>query len=669
VRQGIIAAFAALTSAWTVSHAAGALVDQVTLVKDASVANVPLPTDSKGNSAVTFSVAQSGTYTITVTDLAQPAALGSLDVSVATSTGSVAKFPSVGSQSIPLSANTTYTVQPLASAAAGEPGGTLSVSATLQGAAQPVWQDAWVVSAAGAPQPGESVYSAQFSTAAANDTYTLTLSDFAFPTALQSILVEVFDAAGNAVAGPYNSFGSFPLAGLQTGTTYYLYEVACTAAGCAQAGSGLFGVQVSGASVGSVYANTEPVGNLPAAQTIPVTTAGTVSLQLNDLAWPAALQSLQFLVAQGASSLQPSAPGTYSAAPGSLQLYVVATPGAGGTGAYAEYATENGTTLIDTALPVVDSSHFGYAFAAFTPNKPVAAGSLQLQINDYAVPSAFSSLTARAVQAGASVPSSTVSGSGNSSNFSAQAGALTLLAFPGLQPGQNGLFGAVVVNAGSGQTLFNVTQGVGALFSSQSVPISAAGHYTITATDLGFPASFSNLLVIVTSGQSAVGQVFTSGKTSFAVNTAGTYVINVLSQVGNGVHYGEYGIQLQQAPPPTASLSASPTSVSAGGTTKLTWSSTNASSCAASGGGWSGNLGPSGSQQSPAISTATLFTITCTGDGGPASASVQVTLISKGSSGGGSLDGQTLLALSLLALRTLRQRWLTRRASSLMSSR
>ena len=153
------------------------------------------------------------------------------------------------------------------------------------------------------------------------------------------------------------------------------------------------------------------------------------------------------------------------------------------------------------------------------------------------------------------------------------------------------------------------------------------------------------------------------GKTSFAVNTAGTYVINVLAQVGNGQHYGEYGIQLQQAPPPTASLSALPTSVSAGGTTKLTWSSTNASSCTASGGGWSGNLATSGSQQSPPISQNTLFTITCTGDGGPASASVQVTLISKSSGGSGSLDGQTLLCLCLLALWTLRQRWLTDAAS------
>jgi hypothetical protein len=674
VLQRTIAAIAVLISTWSVAQASGPLVDRVTLVGDASVANLPLPTDPQGNSAATFTVAQSGSYTIAVTDLAQPAALGSLQVSVASSTGSVAKFQGAGSQTVTLSANTTYTVQPLASAAAGEPGGTLSVS-VQQGAAPPVWQDEWVVSAASTPQAGESVFAESF-TIVANDTFTLTVNDLAFPAPLQSILVEIFDAAGNQVAGPYTTPGSFPLAGLQVGSSYYLYAVACAAAGCAQAGSGLYGVQIAGASPGNVVcantvcANTESVGNLPPAKSVPVANAGTVSLQLKDLGWPAALQSFQAVVAQGASSLQSiSAPGPYSfmAGAGSLQLYVLATPGAGGMSAYAEYATENGTTLVDTAQPVLDSSHYGYVFAASTPSKPIAAGSVQLQVNDYNEPSAFSSLSARAVQAGDSVASSTVQGSGNASSFSVQAGALTLLVFPELQSGQNGLFGMVLVSVppANNPTLpLNITQGVGALFNSQSVPISVTGHYTITATDLGFPASFSNLLFIVTNGQSVVGQIFAAGNTSFAVNTAGNYVINVLSQVGNGQHFGQYGIQLEQSPPPTTSLSASPTSVSAGGTTKLTWSSTNASSCTASGGGWSGNLATSGSQQSPPISANTLFTITCTGDGGPASASVEVTVTKQSGSGGGGLDGQTLLGLCLLALWKLVLRRSTARQSA-----
>src|SRR5438270_12138541 len=50
------------------------------------------------------------------------------------------------------------------------------------------------------------------------------------------------------------------------------------------------------------------------------------------------------------------------------------------------------------------------------------------------------------------------------------------------------------------------------------------------------------------------------------------------------------------APPPTVSLAASATDVRTDGPVTLTWSSTNASSCSASG-AWSGSLATSGSKQ------------------------------------------------------------------------
>jgi hypothetical protein len=78
-------------------------------------------------------------------------------------------------------------------------------------------------------------------------------------------------------------------------------------------------------------------------------------------------------------------------------------------------------------------------------------------------------------------------------------------------------------------------------------------------------------------------------------------------------------------PPPTVSLSASPTSVAAGGSSTLTWSSTNATSCTASG-GWSGDKATSGSQSvSPAATT--TYTLGCTGPGGSAQASATVTVL------------------------------------------
>jgi hypothetical protein len=66
---------------------------------------------------------------------------------------------------------------------------------------------------------------------------------------------------------------------------------------------------------------------------------------------------------------------------------------------------------------------------------------------------------------------------------------------------------------------------------------------------------------------------------------------------------------------PTAVLSATPTSVESGSPAALTWSSTNAGSCTASG-GWSGALAASGTQSTGALLQNSSFSLTCNGPGG-----------------------------------------------------
>ncbi len=57
----------------------------------------------------------------------------------------------------------------------------------------------------------------------------------------------------------------------------------------------------------------------------------------------------------------------------------------------------------------------------------------------------------------------------------------------------------------------------------------------------------------------------------------------------------------------------------------MTWSSTNATSCTASG-GWSGSEATIGSTTTSALTATTKFTLTCTGTGGTATQSVTVTV-------------------------------------------
>lgn len=80
------------------------------------------------------------------------------------------------------------------------------------------------------------------------------------------------------------------------------------------------------------------------------------------------------------------------------------------------------------------------------------------------------------------------------------------------------------------------------------------------------------------------------------------------------------------AAPPTVSLSASPASVSPGGSSTLSWSSTNATSCTASG-AWSGSRAVTGSETLINLTVTGTYTLTCSGAGGSTEQSVTVSVI------------------------------------------
>jgi hypothetical protein len=81
------------------------------------------------------------------------------------------------------------------------------------------------------------------------------------------------------------------------------------------------------------------------------------------------------------------------------------------------------------------------------------------------------------------------------------------------------------------------------------------------------------------------------------------------------------------APPPTATLTASPTSIASGGSSTLTWSSTNATSCTATG-GWTGAKATSGTQGTGTLTATTTYSLTCSGAGGTSiAASATVTVV------------------------------------------
>lgn len=81
--------------------------------------------------------------------------------------------------------------------------------------------------------------------------------------------------------------------------------------------------------------------------------------------------------------------------------------------------------------------------------------------------------------------------------------------------------------------------------------------------------------------------------------------------------------------PPTVTITASPTSVDAGGSSTLTWSSTNATGCTASL-GWSGAKATSGSESTGPLQQSGSFRLSCTGAGGTTAAQVDITVNAAG---------------------------------------
>ncbi len=79
-------------------------------------------------------------------------------------------------------------------------------------------------------------------------------------------------------------------------------------------------------------------------------------------------------------------------------------------------------------------------------------------------------------------------------------------------------------------------------------------------------------------------------------------------------------------PKPTVAVVAKPSTVAYNGSTYIQWNSTNATSCSAS---WTGSKGINGTIKIGPLSQTTSYTVTCSGNGGSATASAKVTVGTK----------------------------------------
>ena len=622
----------------TGSARADVLLDQTSLIG--------LPTVA-APSGYSFTASTAQALTLTLTDLQTPAAFSSLQVAVTlgdTLVGSATIDPTThkATLAIPAAAG-DYTLHVI-----GTPDSTQgfgSFGACVAPATSPTsciaaysYSDVILTPATPSSTPSSALDTNFTSTVAG--TYTVTVTDDAFPAALQSISGGI---ANGSVPVTSLAAGSTQVA-LAAGTTYTLVMGALANATVT---AGLYSVQIVGPSGGVVFDRTLPVGTLPAPTIVDNPTAQSLNLSLTDLAYPSALASVGVAVTEGASPLaQLTAAGTVAGFPapaGSVEIWHYAVAG-GQPGVYSLSLSSSTASLYSTTQVVGSGTATTAQSFAFVVTLP-SAGTYNLVAADFQFPKALQSLTATVAQNGVALPQT------SGGNFTAAQGLAIVVV--NAQPPQagNGIFSvSVQTTAATPQVLLDQTQAVGGAFTSQTINLGNSGNYSVTLTDLAFPAVFENLAVVVSQRSKVLGKIYGGGTFNFS-GTPGQFVLTFVATPAAPADYGLYTIYIASSVP-TVTFSASTTSVTTGQPVQLTWSTENATACTASGGtGWTGGEPISGSS-AVVVSASETLTLTCSGPGGSAAQSITVsaTTAPSKSGGGGSLDAGVLAMLGALVL-------------------
>ena len=171
----------------------------------------------------------------------------------------------------------------------------------------------------------------------------------------------------------------------------------------------------------------------------------------------------------------------------------------------------------------------------------------------------------------------------------------------------------------------NTGGGGGGTTPAPTASISSSTGSVEVNTDFTLTWSSTNATSCTASGDWS-DTIATSGTKTFSESSAGskTYTITCTGAAGSATDSASVTVTDPAAP--TATITSNVSSVLVNNSFTLTWSSTNATSCAASG-SWSDSIATSGTQSVTETETGVeTYTITCTGAGGSATDSAVVTV-------------------------------------------
>jgi len=592
--------------------------------------------------------------TITLTDLgvtAQkagvpfPTPLASLNLAVTDGATIETTLSAPGTAQFAPIANGVYVIRIVGEPAAGAVGNSGAISVLVQQGGNTLKQFSGTFQTPAAVAASPYGLGTQSFTVQALDNYTLTLRDLNFPaslSALQALVLNGTATVGNPISVPPGGELATALNQLAPGT-YQVFLLA-TAAGSPPAG--LYGVQVTSSGGAALLDTAVPVATTAPPAGLVASAGASLTLTADDLAEPMALAQLIAKVTNGSTAVAAAAGGAGPApftAPApteeGLRVWTAAQAAAGNAGGYSVVvAPAGGGAALYSGQGAISSSQTLFPYLVNVKS----GGSYAVNLSDLEFPVAFTALTYTLYQGAAQVGQGAAGA--NPSSFRLQPGPAILAVNAVAQAGGSGLFGTAVTPTAGGAALFDATQAVSESFLTQEIVVINAVSYDFTLKDLGWPAAFSTLDVVLTqNGRNldAAGKIYGGGTFSLANVQPGRYVATILAVPAVGQSAGLYNLSVK-ASLPTVTLSASPMTIPSGQGVTLTWSSTNATACNATG-GWMGQLGPSGSKQEGPLMADTTYMLACTATSGSSSiASVKISIESSGGGGGGGGGGGTL---------------------------
>lgn len=242
--------------------------------------------------AKTIQVPATDRYTLTLADLAFPEALTSMSAAVLQGGGFKGTVSNTGSAALDLTQGTAdlyvFNVSPAV--------GTMSTK-LMRGTAV-AYAEVHLVDAS--PDPTTpSIYSFTPSQAVAAGNYTLTISDFRFPSPLASVDTAIVQQA--AIVQSIDNLGAVAVP-LQAGPVRVLVAVTPPPVVGGMPSNGMFALNLA-AGNSTVFDSTQGVGGLFNMRTLNVTTAGRYDVTLKDFEFPERLRTSWLVITRGTAEV------------------------------------------------------------------------------------------------------------------------------------------------------------------------------------------------------------------------------------------------------------------------------------------------------------------------------------------------------------------------------